>query len=102
MRSMLGSIAAMIALLLIVGGQMTDLFDSGDDTLKTGSDVDYTVVLIVAATVAVVVVPAGFALVPVLRRAKSLVSLTSSPRVRSGFAVRIELPGSSPPLPLRI
>lgn len=103
MRSKLGSIAAVIALLLILGGQMSDLFDRSDDTLKTGSDVDYSVVLIVAASVAVVIVPTGFALAPAIRRAKAMI--LEAPRLDCWTSpkVRVELPGSSPPLlPLRI
>jgi len=38
----------------MLGGQVTELFDHWDHTLQTGSDVDYTVVII-AACVGVVV-----------------------------------------------
>jgi hypothetical protein len=48
MRKILLHTAALILLAGMLGGHITELFDHWDHTLKTGRDVDYTVVIIAA------------------------------------------------------
>ena len=40
--------AVLIILAAMLGGHMTELFDHWENTLQTGSDVDYTVVILAA------------------------------------------------------
>ncbi len=49
MRKMLLHLAALIILTGILGGHVSELLDHWDHTLKTGQDVDYTVVVIAAS-----------------------------------------------------
>jgi hypothetical protein len=96
--------AVLITLAAMLGGHMTELFDHWENTLQTGSDVDYTVVILAACAGVVFVV------------AKSLVVLfghlpkqKDSP-VQQSFSLlqtifpEISATGPSPPplLPLRI
>ena len=96
--------AVLITLAAMLGGHMTELFDHWENTLQTGSDVDYTVVILAAC--------AGVVFVA----AKNLVVLfRPSPKhedspAQQSFSLfqtifpEISLAGPSPPplLPLRI
>jgi hypothetical protein len=89
-----------VLLMAMLGGHITELFDRWDHTLQTGTDVDYTVVII-AACVGVV-----FAV------AKILIALfrysprqEDSPEEQSfsffpAMFPEISVAGPSPPLPL--
>jgi|SRR5579859_1976002 len=48
MRKTLLHSAALVVLAGMLGGHITELFDHWDQTLQTGRDVDYTVVIIAA------------------------------------------------------
>lgn len=45
-----------VALAVIVGGHLTELFDRWDQTLRTGQDSDYAVVLVAVSAAAVFIV----------------------------------------------
>ena len=49
--------AVLITLAAMLGGHMTELFDHWENTLQTGSDVDYTVVILAACAGVVFVAP---------------------------------------------
>ena len=44
---------AVIALLLMAGGHVSEMFDHWDHTLQTGRELDYTIVVLVASGAAV-------------------------------------------------
>ena len=44
----------LVLVLAIVGGHLTELFDRWDDTLRTGKDADYAIVLVCACAGATV------------------------------------------------
>ncbi len=48
MRRTLLHSAVLITLVAILGGHVTELFDRWDDTLQTGRDIDYSVVIVAA------------------------------------------------------
>jgi hypothetical protein len=96
--------AVLITLAAMLGGHMTELFDRWENTLQTGSDVDYTVVILAACAGVVFVVAKS--LLVLFRR---LPEQKDSP-VRQSFSLfqtifpEISATGPSPPplLPLRI
>lgn len=77
MRAFLLRSAAVIIMVAILGGHLTELFDHWDHTLRTGQDSDYLVVLIAGcAGAAFVIAKAG----RFVRRLQKLVN-ESVPRV---------------------
>jgi len=97
-------IFALTALLLAVGGHISELFDTWDHTFQTGRDADYTVVWIaaVAGSVFLAVRP-----VRVLRRSVRILRRLAALRllILSVFVDHLDLRCTSPPpspLSLRI
>ncbi len=50
MRSILLRLAILFTLAAILGGHVAELFDRWDNTLQTGKDADYTIVVVAACT----------------------------------------------------
>jgi hypothetical protein len=92
---------AALALLLIMGGQITDPFN-WDHTFQGGSEIDYTVVVVVAVG-ATVLLAAGVGLVawPGERFLNEPTTETDAGQ-RLALAQLFTLPTASPPSPLRI
>jgi hypothetical protein len=93
---------AVLTLLLIMGGQITDPFN-WDHTFQSGSEIDYTVVVVVAVG-ATVLFAAGVGLVagPGERFLdKPTMSLEPAGQ-RLVLSQTFTLPTASPPSPLRI
>jgi hypothetical protein len=94
-------LAAVAVLLVVFGSHISELLDHWDNTLQTGNDIE-SAVIVLALTSGSVLVFAGAAVVSI---ARTRISLTPSPIVRSGDFGFIPLPVAthSPPLPaLRI
>jgi len=104
MRRTLLHSAVLITLVAMLGGHVTELFDRWDNTLQTGRDIDYAVVIVAAC--AGIVFAAARALVALFRH---LPKREDSPIQPSFSFFQIVFPevaaaGPSPPslLPLRI
>ena len=104
MRRILLRWGVLITLALILCGHVTELFDRWDHTMATGSDVDYSIVLLAAS--------AGLAVV-VARHLASLTGSSKEPQGSTADNSFLSLPSTvcvgpdldiSPPplLPLRI
>ena len=96
--------AVLIILAAMLGGHMTELFDHWENTLQTGSDVDYTVVIL-AACAGVVFVAAKNLVVLFRQSPKHEDSPAQQPfSLFQTIFPEISLAGPSPPplLPLRI
>jgi hypothetical protein len=96
MRRDLLHAVALIALLLMLGGQVSEMFDHWDDTLRTGRDLDYPVVVIAACGAIVFL---GRAAIRLFSRALSALApkhVFESLTVRS-FVPPATSPTSSPP-----
>lgn len=104
MRRTLLHSAALIILAAMLGGHVTELFDRWDNTLQTGRDIDYSIVIVAAC--AGIVFAAAKTLIALFRRSPKQ---EDSPVQPSFSFLQIVFPevaaaGPSPPslLPLRI
>ena len=68
MRSKWSRLLMLLALTAIVGGHVTELFDHWDDTLHTGNDIDYGVVLVASCAAAAFIAGKSIALLQRLLR----------------------------------
>lgn len=92
---------ALLALLMILGGHVTELFDHWDRTLQTGREIDYTVVVVAAAGASVLLAVAASGLVVRLLRQLNR-NLTPETKPSQAHPFLLSLPTSSPPISLRI
>jgi hypothetical protein len=105
MRSRVSSLIAFCALAVCLSCQAAEVFDQWDHTIQTGSDTEYTFVVL-ALCVGVSYSLGWFA--PQLDAPTVAISVVPSPTFDSFFACWIRrvpaplLPGSPPPLSLRI
>ena len=108
MRSVVLRLAVLIMLTCMMGGQITELFDRWDDTLRTGQDIDYSVVFVAAAAGIVFVVANNLA----ARARRPLRSDATAPSAHAGSRASFvhgvtsdasaSDPSPPPLLPLRI
>lgn len=87
---------------MCIWGHLSELFDKWDHTLQTGSDIEYTSVIVVLV-VGAVIVSALHSLL--LRRRRSMASTLVSSlvgTVQLPFATPVLPTSSPPPTPLRI
>lgn len=101
MRRKLIQLGTTLILMICVWGHVSEIFDHWDNTFRTGYDIEYSTVIVVLITGAVIAFACVTALI--IRRfsanASSLpLSVTFVLPPRNAFAFR----GHSPPLPLRI
>ena len=101
MRRQFVQFGAFLLLLICLGGHIAETFDFWDHTLQTGSDIEYSLVMVA------LVVGAGFGLaqvVAVLTRTVSLTGCLLSSFVASSSCAPppVTRAGYSPPQPLRI
>jgi hypothetical protein len=93
-------LGAFLLLLVCLCAQLAETFDFWDDTLQTGNDIEYSLVIVV------LIVGASFGLSRVAAAAMQMVSISffSSPlrASRSWASLPAARPGYSPPQPLRI
>ncbi len=94
-------VAILLLVLICVWGHVAEVFDHWDQTLQTGSDSEYSLVLLALATGAVLAIAQRSAIVGLPRPAQSPGSdavLAASPQ--SPFVLRVT--DASPHLSLRI
>jgi hypothetical protein len=101
MRRRLIHLGAMLVLTLCIWGHVSEIFDHWDNTFKTGTDIEYSTVLVVLVAGAVLVLsPIAAA---ALRLAYSPLSLVTLAHVSGPSLTNLDLfVGDSPPQPLRI
>jgi hypothetical protein len=101
MRRTLIQVGALVILLVCIGAHISELFDSWDNTLETGNDIESSLVL-VAGIVGFVLVSATLT-VGIFRGSRNS-SAPAGPRVYgvSAFHVLVNVVSPSPPLSLRI
>jgi hypothetical protein len=91
---------AVLALLMILGGHISDPF-GWDRTFQTGEEIDYTVVIVAVTGASVLLAAAASGLV-----VRALCQLLDNPsnetRASQTHPFQLNLPTSSPPIPLRI
>jgi hypothetical protein len=102
MRRSLIRLGALVILLICLWGHISELFDTWDDTLQTGGDIEYSSVIVALVMGAIVVVAAH-----VLSQFRGRSISSSFVSVRFGITQRfpstpVLLTPSPPLLPLRI
>lgn len=103
-RRILLSWAVLIILVAMLGGHITELFDHWENTLQTGRDIDFSVVIVAAcAGVVFVVATSLVVLFRHLSKEKDSPVQQSSSLLRTIFLeIAAAGPSPPPPLPLRI